>query len=99
MEKLKKRWGISSNWQIAVIFIVFAVTGSTAAKMAGPLVEALGITKAIGGGWYWTIRILIIFPVYQVLLVFFGWLYGEYRFFWNFEKKMLRGMGLGFLLK
>lgn len=99
MEKLKKRWGISTNWRITVIFIVFAVTGSTSAKLAGPLVDALGITRDIGGFWYWTIRILIIFPIYQILLVFFGWLYGEFTFFWNFEKKMLRSLGLRFFLK
>ena len=99
MKKLKERWGISSNWQVAVIFIVFAVTGSTSAKLAGPLTDAIGVTKEIGGFLYWTIRILIIFPIYQVLLVFFGWLFGEYTFFWNFEKKMLKRMGLGFLIK
>jgi len=99
MKKLKERWGISSNWQVAVIFIVFAVTGSTAAKLAGPLTDVVGVTKEIGGFLYWTIRILIIFPIYQVLLVFFGWLFGEYTFFWNFEKKMLKRMGLGFLFK
>lgn len=99
MKKLMKRWGLTSNWQVVVIFIVFAITGSTAAKMAGPITETLGITTELGKGIYWTIRILIIFPVYQVLLVFFGWLFGEFTFFWNFEKKMLRRMGLGFLLK
>jgi len=99
MKKLMKRWNLSSYWQVTVVFIVFGITGSTAAKMAGPLVEVLGITKSIGLFWYWTIRILIIFPIYQVLLVFFGWLFGEFEFFWNFEKKMLRSMGLQFLLK
>lgn len=99
MKGLMKRWNLTSYWQVTVVFIVFGITGSTSAKMAGPLVDALGITKSIGLFWYWTIRILIILPVYQVLLVFFGWLYGEFEFFWNFEKKMLRGMGLKFLLK
>jgi len=98
MKKLKKRWGISSSWQLVVIFIVFSITGSTAAKFAGPLTEAIGVTKELGGWVYWPIRILLIFPIYQVLLVFFGWLFGELSFFWNFEKKMIRGMGLGFLL-
>ena len=99
MKKLKQRWSITSNWQLTVIFIVFAITGSTSAKFAGPLTEAVGLTKE--GGWYvyWPVRILIIFPIYQVLLVFFGWLFGEYNFFWNFEKKMLRSMRLGFLIK
>ncbi len=98
MEKLKQRWGIGSNFQIAVIFIVFAITGSASAKLAGPLTELLGLTKGTISGWiYWPIRILLIFPIYQVLLVFFGWLFGQHKFFWAFEKKMLKRLGLGFL--
>lgn len=100
MEKLKKRWGIDSNFQVIVIFIVFAVTGSTAAKLAEPITEFIGLGKETTATWlYWTARILLIFPIYQVLLVAFGWLFGQFRFFWNFEKKMLNRLGLGFLLK
>ena len=99
MVKLMKRWGLTSYWQVVVVFIVFGITGSTAAKIAGPITDVLGVTTELGKGIYWTIRILMIFPVYQVLLVFFGWLFGEFAFFWNFEKKMLRRLGLGFLLK
>lgn len=99
MKKLKKRWGIESNWQLTVIFIVFAITGSTAAKLAAPITDFIGITNEMGWYIYWPVRILIIFPVYQVLLVLFGWLFGQHRFFWGFEKKMLRSMKLGFLLK
>ncbi len=98
MKKLKERWGIESNWQLTVIFVVFAVTGSTAAKFAGPLTEAIGMTNEMGWWIYWPVRILIIFPIYQILLVLFGWIFGEFEFFWNFEKKMLRHLGLGFLL-
>ncbi len=100
MNKLKERWNITSNWQLTVIFIVFAVTGSTSAKFAGPLTDFVGLTQESVGGWiYWISRILLIFPIYQVLLVFFGWLFGEFDFFWNFEKKMLKAMGLGFVFK
>ncbi len=100
MEKLKARWGVTSNWQIAVIFIVFAITGSTSAKIAGPVTDMLGLTGDNTPGYiYWPIRILLIFPIYQVLLVAFGWLFGQYEFFWNFEKKMLRRLGLGRFLK
>ena len=97
MEKLKERWGVASNWQLTVIFVVFAITGSTAAKFAAPLTDMIGVTKEMGGWIYWPVRILIIFPAYQVLLVFFGWLFGEFQFFWAFEKKMLRHLGLSFL--
>jgi len=99
MEKLKQRWGIESNFQIIVIFVVFAVTGSAATKVAGPVTELIGLDKETTNAWfYWIIRILLIFPIYQVLLVAFGWLFGQFKFFWNFEKKMLRRLGLGFLL-
>ncbi|MGB5666078.1 MAG: DUF6787 family protein [Maribacter sp.] len=100
MEKLKQRWGIDSNFQIIVICIVFAVTGSAATKLAQPLTEFIGLGKETTNAWiYWTVRILLIFPIYQVLLVAFGWLFGQFKFFWNFEKKMLNRIGLGFLIK
>ena len=90
MEKLKQRWGIHSNFQIVVIFVVFAVTGSTAVKFAAPLTALIGLERESTNPWlYWIIRILIIFPIYQVLLVAFGWLFGQFKFFWNFEKKMV----------
>jgi hypothetical protein len=105
MEKLKKRWGIESNFSIVMILIVFALTGSSSLKVARPLLDYIGFTRDIfADDWYfsilyWTVRILIIFPIYQVLLVAFGWLFGQFKFFWNFEKKMLNRIGLGFLLK
>jgi len=98
MEKLKERWGISSNFQVVVIFVVFAVTGSSAAKLAAPLTAVLGLDPQSISPWiYWPVRILLIFPIYQVLLVVFGWLFGQFEFFWNFEKKMLKRLGMGFL--
>ena len=99
MKRLKEKWNITTNWQLTVIFIVFAITGSTAAKIAGPVTEAVGISNDLAWYIYWPIRILMVFPLYQVFLVFFGWLFGEFKFFWNFEKKMIRSMRLGFLLK
>jgi len=99
MRRLKERWGIHSNFQLVMILVVFAITGSSAAKLATPLTNYLGITADNYSAWiYWPARILLIFPIYQVLLVFFGFIFGQFKFFWNFEKKMLRRMGLGFLV-
>jgi len=97
LKKLKQRWNIQSNSQLFIIFLVFAITGSTAAKLAAPVTDLFGIEKEMGWYIYWPFRILIILPIYKVLLVLFGWIFGEFAFFWNFVKKMLRGMGLGFL--
>ncbi|PWL39014.1 prolipoprotein diacylglyceryl transferase [Flagellimonas aquimarina] len=97
-KKLANKWPVEQRWEMIAIFIVFAVTGSISGKLAGPLTELIGLKQDTVSGWiFWTARILLIFPIYQILLVFFGWLFGQFRFFWNFEKKMLKRMGLGFL--
>ncbi len=95
MNKLKERWGIDSNSQLIVIFVVFAITGSSAAKLAAPVCEFFGIYKETSPWYiYWSVRIALIFPLYQLLLVSFGWLFGQFNFFWSFEKKMLTRLGL-----
>jgi hypothetical protein len=97
MKKLRARWGISSNFHLIIILIVFALTGSFSAKLAEPVTVFLGMNLENTASWiYWPIRILLIFPIYQVLLLFFGFIFGQFKFFWNFEKKMLSRMGLGF---
>ncbi|QBZ98304.1 DUF6787 family protein [Flavobacterium sangjuense] len=97
MANFKERWNIKSNWQVFVIIVVFAVTGSTSAYLSKPILAFLGISKS--NPWeYYPLYIILIFPVYQVLLVSFGFLFGQFTFFWAFEKKMLRACGLGFLV-
>jgi hypothetical protein len=77
------------------IFIVFAITGSISAKLAEPLTHFIGIDSEITNPWiYWPIRIFIILPIYQVILVGMGWLFGQHKFFWPFSKKMLKRFGL-----
>lgn len=104
MRKLKERWGIHSDFQLILILVVFAITGSSSVYVAKPFLSLIGLEAAAfpdswwGGTLYWTLRLLLIFPFYQVLLVMYGWLFGQFRFFWNFEKKMLGRMGLGFIV-
>jgi hypothetical protein len=100
MEKLKERWGITSNIQIILILIVFAINGSFAAWVANPVTAFLGISKTVTSGFiYWPLRIILIFPIYQLTLPIVGFLFGQFKFFWNFEKKFLRRIGFGFLFK
>ena len=98
MRQLKKRWGIESNVQLAIIFIVFAITGSLSAWLSKYACAWLGIKNEDLGFWFTPVRLLLIFPIYQVLLVLTGAIFGQFKFFWAFEKKMLRGMKLAFLL-
>jgi len=100
MSSFKERWKIKSNWQVFVIIVVFAITGSSAAYLSKPILSLFGIVKGNVSNWlYYPLYILLIFPVYQVLLVSFGFIFGRFTFFWAFVKKMLKSMGLGFLVK
>lgn len=100
MKKFKERWGIIHNYQLVVIFIVFAVTGSTSAYLSKPVLEWIGLSKDTISLWlYYPLYIILIFPIYQVLLLTFGFISGEIKFFWAFEKKMLKSLGLGFLFR
>ncbi|MGB1448365.1 MAG: DUF6787 family protein [Flavobacteriaceae bacterium] len=98
-DRLKTKWNIRSNRQLWIIFIVFGITGSSSVKVGGPVLEWLGVVPdyfaefPLGMVVYWILRVLIIFPIYQLLLLFFGALFFQFPFFWEFEKKILRRMG------
>ena len=94
MDKLKTRWGITSNFQILLILLVFAINGTLATRLADPLTHAIGLDRSTTTAYlYWPVRILLIFPIYQITLVFVGAISGQFQFFWNMEKKMLKRIG------
>ena len=94
MNKLKEKWGIISNFQIIIILVVFSITGSVAVWIAKPVLNLVGLDKEVVSPWlFWPIRIFIIFPIYQILIVIIGALFGQFKFFWAFEKKMLVRLG------
>ena len=99
MEKLKKRWGITSNFQLLIIFIVFAINGSLSARISAFLMEWIGITKDNTHLiLYYIILLVLVLPLYPFMLMGFGYIFGQSGFFSPFGKKMIRSMGLGFLL-
>ena len=105
MRKLKERWGIESTWQLCIIFVVFAITGSASVYVAKPFLDLVGLELAsFPESWwshwvYWTLRLVLIFPFYQILLLIFAWVFGQFDFFWKIEKKLLRRMGLKSIFK
>ncbi|WP_117883470.1 DUF6787 family protein [Aureibaculum luteum] len=99
-EKLKKRWNLTSNLQVIAILVVFSITGYTSLIIAKPILEFVGLPQATTNPWiYRPLRILLVFPFYQVLILIYGWLFGQFEFFWNFEKKMLSRLGFKRFIK
>ncbi|WP_372750872.1 DUF6787 family protein [Labilibaculum sp.] len=87
--KLKKRWKITSNIQLLLILTAFSLTGSLSVMIRKPVFEYLSIGPDTNLLIKILMSILIITPTYQILLVLVGSVLGQFRFFWNFEKKML----------
>ena len=95
MEKLKQKWGIESNFQLLLIFVVFSINGSFATWVAKPVTGFFGLSSETTEPYilYLFLRILLIFPIYQITLPIVGWFFGQFKFFWAMEKKMLRRFG------
>ncbi|WP_296384809.1 DUF6787 family protein [Winogradskyella sp.] len=94
-KKLEKKWVLDYKWEMIRVFMVFAITGSSSIFVGRPVIKLLGITKEnLNPLLYWILFIIIGLIFYQILLVSFGWLFGQFQFFWEFEKKMLRRFGL-----
>lgn len=99
-KKLENKWVVQYRWEMIRIFIVFAITGSSGMFIGRPIIKFIGIQKEnLNAFLYWFLFITISLIFYQILLVLIGWLFGQFQFFWAFEKKMLSRFGLGFLFK
>ena len=91
MEKIRSFFKVESNFQLLIINIVFALTGTSSLFFADYILNILLINQNTYGNFlYWLIRIILILPIYQVLLIIFGSLFGEFKYFWRMEKKTIR---------
>ncbi len=86
IERLKQRWNLGSAYQVIVVLVVFACTGFTVLFIKKPvlhfLVGAQGDSTIASVLYY-----LLILPLYNVILLGYGFLLGQFRFFWEFEKR------------
>ena len=94
MKKLKQRWNINSNLQLFIILLVFTINGSLSVALAKPFMQSVGLSlNTVHPVLFWSLRIGIMFILYQILLVIIGTIFGQHTFFWNMEKKMLSRLG------
>lgn len=99
-KKLERKWILQYRWEMIRVFIVFSITGSSSVFIGKPIMAFIGITKDnLSPTVYWILYILVGLIFYQFMLVFFGWLFGQFKFFWEFEKKILNRIGFKKLLE
>lgn len=85
IDSLQKRWKAKNVWQVFAILIVFALTGSTVVFIMKPLLRFFFGEEI--PMWARILYYILILPIYNLILLFYGFLLGQYRFFIEFEKR------------
>ena len=91
IQDLIKKFNAKSKVHLLVIFLIFGLSGSFSLWVSSPIMSALEL-KSILNNYvlYIFFRVLIIIPIYQLILIIIATLFGEFEYFWRFEKKFLK---------
>ena len=92
--KLIKIFKVKDFYQLIIIFIVFGITGSLSVVLGKYVLINIFGESFLNNDYYWLLRLILIFPIYQILLIIVGALFGQFRYFWEIEKKILIKMRL-----
>ena len=92
--KLLKIFRVENIYQLTIVFIVFGITGSLSVVVGKYFLIFIFGEDLVNNDFYWLLRLILIFPVYQILLIVVGTLFGQFKYFWEIEKKILVKMGL-----
>ncbi len=83
-------FGANSKLHLLKIFIIFGLAGSLSVFLSEPLLQLISIEKFISNKFiYWLIRLIIIFPIYQFVLIGVAMVFGEFRYFKKFFIKFI----------
>lgn len=88
LQKLQERWKVQSLGQVVLILIVFACTGTTVVWIAKPILSWCFEPEAVPV-WGRIVYYVLILPIYNVFLLAYGFIFGQFKFFYAFEKRFL----------
>lgn len=88
-KRLQQKWGLTTR-QFWIVFIAFGLTGTTTAILTRYITTLLGMDATTPLIWRILLRVGMLLFGYQVLLLAYGALLGQWRFFWKYEEKLLR---------
>jgi len=83
-------FGANSRLHLLKIFIIFGLAGSLSVILSEPLIQLISIEKLISNKFfYWIVRLILIFPIYQFVLIALALLFGELSYFKKFLIKFI----------
>ena len=87
INRLKARWNVQKSWMVWVILLVFALTGCTVLYLKKYVKPYLG-----EDWWVDLVYYILILPFYNLLLLFYGFILGQFKYFWAFEQRFFKRM-------
>lgn len=93
VSRLMTKWNVNSYWDFLAILIVFSLAGMSVVFVRKPFFHLIGITSETPFIWKFLCWLLVVFPSYQIGLLFFGFIFGQFPFFWEKEKQIIRLLG------
>ena len=95
LQKIIDKFHAKSFKHLIIIFLVFALSGSASLLMSSSILTAINLKELINFyPLYILVRIILLIPIYQLVLIIIATLFGEFRYFWNFEKKFFKRLRL-----
>jgi hypothetical protein len=91
LDKLKDRWKLKNITQVLIVLLVFALTGTTVLLIKKPILDWVA-PDGQRPFWFSISYFILILPVYNLLLLMYGFLLGQFTFFWDFEKRFIKRM-------
>ena len=90
-ERMKKKYGITNNFDLCAILAVYSLAGSSITFTVRPLYRyAFHVIPHVPFFLRIIAYICVALPVYQCFLLIYGFLFGQFKFFWEREKKLGR---------
>jgi formyltetrahydrofolate-dependent phosphoribosylglycinamide formyltransferase len=91
LKRLREKWRVN-NRDLFLILCTFAITGTLTAYLTKEITSWLQLERFSFSWWMLKVGVLLI--GYWILLIIVGSFFGQFNFFWSFEKKLLRRIGL-----
>ena len=100
MKNFKHLLQSKTNFQLVLIFIVFAVNGSLSAKIGALILKFSKLDKdKFNIILYYLILAAVVTLIYPFLIIVIGSIFGQFDYFFTFSKNMLNRIGLGFVFR
>ena len=89
--KFIKYFKAKSLNHLILIFIIFGISGSLTLILSEPIINFIKINEIVENTFILLfVRIIIIFQLYQLILISIATIFGEFNYFLSFERNMLK---------